>query len=265
MFKQLLTNKVLKDPKQRRFFKSNDLYELFTLGGEDEEGQTETGALFADTGATRTAADARRAGRAAEPADDTATSIAAGEATSAATGTVAVISDEDESDPVHSDALNRLDQVVRIDTKRVDEEDGKADGPAAAGSATQAAGQGGGKGPRSTSTDDYVLSSLLQGEGVHSALRHDVVVSHRATEHVLVERKAKDVASRAAKLLKRAAQQAEHRPVVELSFTGRYGSMPKNPQRQTTLITPELTSDQLLSRMRERNLGRLRSAFTGHR
>ena len=165
-------------------------------------------------------------------------------------------SDEDESDPAHSDSLNRLDQVVRINTKRVDEEDGEADGLAAAGPAQQATRKGRGK-SQSTSTDDYVLSSLLQGEGVHSALRHDVVVSHRTTEHVLVERKAKDVASRAAKLLKRAAQQAEHRPVVELSFTGRYGSMPKNPQRQTTLITPELTSDQLLSRMRERNLGRL--------
>ena len=35
IFKQFLTNRVLKDPKQRRFFKSNDLYELFTLGADD--------------------------------------------------------------------------------------------------------------------------------------------------------------------------------------------------------------------------------------
>eukprot|EP00730_Choanoeca_flexa_P003882 TRINITY_DN11532_c0_g1_i2.p1 TRINITY_DN11532_c0_g1~~TRINITY_DN11532_c0_g1_i2.p1 ORF type:complete len:1223 (+),score=289.37 TRINITY_DN11532_c0_g1_i2:178-3669(+) len=44
VFKQLLSNKVLKDPRQRRFFKSNDLYELFVLA-EDEE-QTETGNIF---------------------------------------------------------------------------------------------------------------------------------------------------------------------------------------------------------------------------
>ncbi|CAB4056997.1 ERCC6 [Lepeophtheirus salmonis] len=31
IFKQFLVNRVLKDPKQKRFFKSNDLYELFTL------------------------------------------------------------------------------------------------------------------------------------------------------------------------------------------------------------------------------------------
>ncbi|KAG7821668.1 hypothetical protein KL928_000143 [Ogataea angusta] len=36
IFKQLLTNKILKDPKQKRFFKMNDLHELFTLA----EGET---------------------------------------------------------------------------------------------------------------------------------------------------------------------------------------------------------------------------------
>ncbi|KAK9467337.1 SNF2 family N-terminal domain-containing protein [Lipomyces arxii] len=45
IFKQFLTNKILKDPKQRRFFKNNDLHDLFTLGDSDASG-TETGALF---------------------------------------------------------------------------------------------------------------------------------------------------------------------------------------------------------------------------
>ena len=50
IFKQFLCNRVLKDPKQRRFFKSNDLLELFTLGSDDSQGHTETGAIFAGTG-----------------------------------------------------------------------------------------------------------------------------------------------------------------------------------------------------------------------
>ena len=50
IFKQFLTNRVLKDPKQRRFFKSNDLYELFTLDTSDKRGPSETSALFAGTG-----------------------------------------------------------------------------------------------------------------------------------------------------------------------------------------------------------------------
>lgn len=45
IFKTFLTNKILKDPKQRRFFKMNDLHDLFTLGDADEKG-TETGDLF---------------------------------------------------------------------------------------------------------------------------------------------------------------------------------------------------------------------------
>ncbi|KAF5211754.1 hypothetical protein E0198_001296 [Clavispora lusitaniae] len=45
IFKTFLTNKILKDPKQRRFFKSADLHDLFTLGDPDEKG-TETAEMF---------------------------------------------------------------------------------------------------------------------------------------------------------------------------------------------------------------------------
>ncbi|XP_025425310.1 DNA excision repair protein ERCC-6-like isoform X2 [Sipha flava] len=50
IFKQFLSNKVLVDPKQRRFFKSNYLYELFTLQDVDSNGLIETTDLFAGTG-----------------------------------------------------------------------------------------------------------------------------------------------------------------------------------------------------------------------
>lgn len=50
IFKQFLSNRVLKDPRQRRFFKANDLYELFSLGQVHPKGQTETSAIFAGTG-----------------------------------------------------------------------------------------------------------------------------------------------------------------------------------------------------------------------
>lgn len=49
IFKQFLTNKVLKDPKQKRFFKTNDLNELFAFTAVDSK-STETSALFAGTG-----------------------------------------------------------------------------------------------------------------------------------------------------------------------------------------------------------------------
>ncbi|CAO0789711.1 unnamed protein product [Mucor circinelloides] len=48
IYKQFLTNKILKDPKQRRFFDASNLQSLFTLGAEDAVG-TETGDLFKGT------------------------------------------------------------------------------------------------------------------------------------------------------------------------------------------------------------------------
>ena len=48
IFKQFLTNKILKDPKQRRFFKMTDLHDLFSLAESEAEG-TETGDMFAGT------------------------------------------------------------------------------------------------------------------------------------------------------------------------------------------------------------------------
>ena len=50
IFKQFLTNRVLTNPLQRRFFKANDLFELFTLGDTEPKHGTETSAIFAGTG-----------------------------------------------------------------------------------------------------------------------------------------------------------------------------------------------------------------------
>lgn len=48
IFKQFLTNKILKDPKQRQTFQLRDLHDLFTLG-DNGDGTTETGTLFKGT------------------------------------------------------------------------------------------------------------------------------------------------------------------------------------------------------------------------
>jgi DNA excision repair protein ERCC-6 len=45
IFKQFLTNKILVDPRQQRFFKHNDLHDLFMFGNDNSD-FTETGALF---------------------------------------------------------------------------------------------------------------------------------------------------------------------------------------------------------------------------
>eukprot|EP00026_Physarum_polycephalum_P000777 Phypoly_transcript_00778.p1 GENE.Phypoly_transcript_00778~~Phypoly_transcript_00778.p1 ORF type:complete len:1043 (+),score=239.81 Phypoly_transcript_00778:241-3129(+) len=45
IFKEFLTNKILKDPRQKRFFKSKNLHDLFTLG--DYHKRSETSDIFA--------------------------------------------------------------------------------------------------------------------------------------------------------------------------------------------------------------------------
>lgn len=47
IFKQYLTQRVLDDPKQTRFFRAADLYDLFSLAVPRDDEDTETGALFA--------------------------------------------------------------------------------------------------------------------------------------------------------------------------------------------------------------------------
>lgn len=46
IYKHFLTNKILKNPQQRRFFKARDMKDLFTLNDEGECGTTETSNIF---------------------------------------------------------------------------------------------------------------------------------------------------------------------------------------------------------------------------
>lgn len=48
IYKHFLTNKILRDPQQRRFFKARDMRDLFTL--QEENAVTETSTLFAEVG-----------------------------------------------------------------------------------------------------------------------------------------------------------------------------------------------------------------------
>ncbi|MBA0763965.1 hypothetical protein Gotri_013354 [Gossypium trilobum] len=46
IYKHFLTNKILKNPQQRRFFKARDMKDLFVLNDEGENGSTETSNIF---------------------------------------------------------------------------------------------------------------------------------------------------------------------------------------------------------------------------
>lgn len=46
IYKHFLTNKILKNPQQKRFFKARDMKDLFTLNVDGETGSTETSTIF---------------------------------------------------------------------------------------------------------------------------------------------------------------------------------------------------------------------------
>ncbi|KAL0390903.1 UNVERIFIED_CONTAM: protein CHROMATIN REMODELING 8 [Sesamum calycinum] len=46
IYKHFLTNKILKNPQQRRFFKARDMKDLFTLNDDGDGGSTETSSIF---------------------------------------------------------------------------------------------------------------------------------------------------------------------------------------------------------------------------
>lgn len=46
IYKHFLTNKILKNPQQRRFFKARDMQDLFTLNDDENGGSTETSSIF---------------------------------------------------------------------------------------------------------------------------------------------------------------------------------------------------------------------------
>lgn len=46
IYKHFLTNKILKNPQQRRFFKARDMKDLFILNDDGDSGSTETSSIF---------------------------------------------------------------------------------------------------------------------------------------------------------------------------------------------------------------------------
>lgn len=206
IFKQFLTNKILKDPKQRQTFQMKDLHDLFSLGGADQ-GATETSELFKGTevkfgnGSVPSPPsmneDAQRWGG-AYPVQN---------------------SNGDDSSSVRDVA--GVASMERFHGER-DEEQRKADAPDA------------------TNSEARVMESIFARSGVHSALEHDQIINGKkiiVADPKIIEREAKKVAAEAAKELKRAGEIARTVPVGTPTWTGQFGiaGRPEEPSRQIGL------------------------------
>ena len=242
VFKQLLTNRVLKDPKQRRFFKSNDLYDLFTL--DDHKATTETEAIFGGVdvnskkgGTGQEEEDAARQtgsgasgsrkgkaplkgkckgkGRLHQPRSSPATS---GSATSSAAtdSSAGAASSHTSADPAAASSaaghstpqVLGLGSVARVESQSLNPEDHET-----------------------PSGEDYVLQTLRKGSSVHSSLSHDSLMSECTGDRVVQHQQAKKIAAKAVAALKRSASQLSRNSISTPTWTGVFGVNTRTGQR----------------------------------
>ncbi|KAM4636256.1 DNA excision repair protein ERCC-6 isoform 2-T2 [Discoglossus pictus] len=242
IFKQFLTNRILKDPKQRRFFKSNDLYELFTLSSPDPNQGTETSSIFAGTGSdvqvSKSRAKCPNPGRAPhadspknapslprEPSSssngllphsrETGGQHSSARLSSNGTSPGAPLGAKAENDCVQDSVLAASENNHRKHKAKTKHQTKEGRGKKRLKDAKY-------EGERIShlvkrkpfqkeedkeledrrATDDYVLEKLFKKTGVHSVMKHDTIMDASNPDFVLVEEEASRVAQEALRSLK---------------------------------------------------------------
>ncbi|KAJ1660680.1 DNA repair protein rhp26 [Dispira simplex] len=219
IYKQFLTSKILKDPKQKRFFKSHDLRDLFTLGDGEVEG-TETGNMFQGTETRYQPAE-----RNGENGDGYETPRSTRRRNSLQ------VSKRSESERIRTSQ-----QVAKIETWQPPNSDiARPTNTDESGDAQQVNNQ-----PSKSTGDDDVLSQLFEMSGLKTAVQHDAIVDSHHQEEVLVEREATRIANDAAKALRESRKARQQISVSVPTWTGSSGSAgaPRFGARPTPLPLP---------------------------
>ncbi|CZR59211.1 related to DNA repair helicase ERCC6 [Phialocephala subalpina] len=201
IFKQFLTNKILKDPKQRQTFQMKDLYDLFSLGSTDE-GSTETGEMFKGTEV--------QFNKTPEPAalEDNVAVQAAGSASAVQNDIISqdITQSENKSGLEQGDAdaeVRNLTGVASLEAFQTDEDE------------------------KPPSEESRLMEGIFAKSGVHSALEHDQIINGKkkyAPDRRMIESEAKKIAAEAAAALRKAGQAAQGIAPGTVTWTGEYGS-----------------------------------------
>lgn len=290
IFKQMLVNRVLKDPTQKRFFKSTDLYDLFTLN-EGTSDKTETSAIFAGTNSEVDVVrpPKKRSKKRPSCVDDDEPRQAASKPLTKVpkkidTAKVLLLEDTPTaSGSATNDELSeadrqRLREKVRLISqkfgKRVKKskkrKDARFEGervPHLVKSdvykTPQEEGQQDNEEGDKNADDDYVLSRLFKKSGVHSALKHDVIMNSDGADFALIDAEAERVAKEAVKRLRDSRRQCFRAEAGIPTWTGtngaqnqlRFGKKKSSALKDVTGLKSSgpLSASELLHRMRGRN------------
>lgn len=187
IFKQFLTNKILKDPKQRSTFQLSDLHDLFTLG-EENGGATETSKLFQDAQVTY------------EPSS------------SSSNG-------QDENKDI-------VQKVAGVASMEKFHEKPEPEREASGVSETKDDDNTPGSNNNNNASENRIMEGIFSRAGVHSALEHDQIVNGKRViraDPKIIEAEAKRVANEAAAELRRAGEMARSVPIGTPTWTGQSG------------------------------------------
>ncbi|KAI4746437.1 hypothetical protein E4T50_03229 [Aureobasidium sp. EXF-12298] len=210
IFKQFLTNKILRDPKQRQTFQLRDLHDLFTLGEASADGQTETGSIFKGT-------EVQLSGPKAETSDKKAQEQEQASATSAA-----------------EKAAKEKEMQDIVGISHAEDFQGEEEKPASADPNNDGTENG------NNTRDERMLGAIFARSGVTSALSHDDIISGNSgskkvtADPEIIAKEAKRVAAIAAAELKKAGEIARNLPAGSVSWTGQFGTAgrPETPSRR---------------------------------
>ncbi|KAI1167883.1 SNF2 family N-terminal domain-containing protein [Nemania serpens] len=194
IFKQFLSNKVLKDPKHRTTFNLNDLHDLFTLGSSEAAG-TETSRLFKES-----EVDIHKGATPPATADSTAKNSVGSDQTRSLGG--------DEHN-----GLQRIDGIAGLEDYEADEE---------TKSATK---------NEDRIMEGLFARSGVQSAHEHDAIVGDT--QKPRADRAILQHEAARVANEAALVLNRAKEQARHVPIGTVTWTGEVGEggRPSNIRR----------------------------------
>ncbi|KAL3181663.1 hypothetical protein MRX96_008480 [Rhipicephalus microplus] len=243
IFKQFLTNRVLKDPKQRRFFKTNDLYELFTLPDDNKKQRTETSAIFAGTGSDVQLKKSKKSG---EDSPVKGSSQAGNESTKIADPGAAEAKGSTEQGLLSKEKIRQMRELARQLSQRIGAGTKKpekkphhkqhkskksvVEGENISGVVKQAVFKPEVTAEQSQKQDDYVLHKLFKKSGVHSAMQHDAIVDSAAPDYALVEGEAERVAQQAIRRLRESRRRCLAAGSGVPTWTGLHGSSGAPPQ-----------------------------------
>ena len=216
IFKQFLSNKVLKDPKQQTSFNINDLHDLFSLSSY-EDGKTETSEIFKGSEVKTKPTGPRELivpGTDIAPLRNPARATQLQQQQAAANAESGTNSDsKNQEDNFSENELARIEGVAGLEEYK----SGEVAAP--------------------SNEEDRLMEGIF-ARSVHSALEHDEIMNGSSKKTVradreMLQREANRVAAQAALALRRAGEAARNVPIGTVTWTGEYGTggRPTNVRR----------------------------------